>query len=257
MRPKYAHWILLLVLMAGWQIANAAANRYVTDRIVLDLYEHDTRTSPVLRSIATGTAMTLLETSDQLAKVKLKDGSVGWVDAAFITDEKPIQVLYTELLAKHKRLQAKAASQEQDNDDSNSGNLSALKRDAKNAAWLRTELGKTRDQLKALEADMKTAAQERDAAQAELATFKAQLTGTIIPAAAVTGNSESMHGNGATSAVFAFQDEPEPTAWYNFAPIPLVWVAGITLSMLLAGYFAGVVLLDRRIRKKHGGFRLY
>ncbi len=257
MTHKRAHWIMFILLLTCHRLALAAGDvHYVTDRIVLDLYVSDSRMSQVLRSVPTGTAMTILTTNGPFAKVKLNDGIIGWIDPNFLTDEKPIQVLYSELLGKYKALKSEAQEQSDNSTESDTGNIAALKRDAKNVGWLKSELQKTRDRAKTLETDLQAAAKDRDAAAAELATFKAQLTGTIIPTAAlVNSDGEETNTNGTT--VIAFQEDMVPVTWYNYGPIPLVWVGALTLGMLILGYFAGVVLLDRRIRKKHGGFRLY
>ncbi len=41
------------------------------------------------------------------------------------------------------------------------------------------------------------------------------------------------------------------------ASIPLSWVAPITAGVLVFGFLAGLWWLDYRIRKRHGGFRVY
>jgi SH3 domain protein len=41
------------------------------------------------------------------------------------------------------------------------------------------------------------------------------------------------------------------------ASVPLVWAAGALLVTLIGGFVGGVWWLDARIRRRHGGFRIY
>lgn len=247
----------LLGLLLCSQMALAAATRYVTDRIVLDLYQDANPGSQVLKQLPTGTSMTLLEAGGSFAKVKLADGTIGYVEASFITDERPLQVLYNDLQAKYKKLSEQSAAS--DANDSGSGSSSAsdadlarLKLDAKNAGWMKAEISKSRDRIKELESALKTASDDKEQAQSDLANFKAQLTGTIIPVAAQAAGNES-----GGASMLSFHDDPAPAAWYKLLPIPLAWVAALALTTLISGYFIGMYILDRRIRRQHGGFRLY
>lgn len=39
--------------------------------------------------------------------------------------------------------------------------------------------------------------------------------------------------------------------------VPLAWLVGVALGCLIVGAWSGYAWLDRRIRRRHGGFRIY
>jgi len=85
--------LMILVMMAS-SVWAEATTRWVRDRIVVSLRDAPGKEGKVLRSIATGTEVKVLERSDNGAyvKVALKNGTEGWVAARYLVD-KPIAAI--------------------------------------------------------------------------------------------------------------------------------------------------------------------
>ncbi len=84
---------VVLAVMVGITWAEVTT-QWVRDRIVVSLRDAPGREGKVLRSIATGTEVRVLEYSDNgtYVKVALKNGTEGWVAARYLVD-KPIAAI--------------------------------------------------------------------------------------------------------------------------------------------------------------------
>jgi SH3 domain protein len=75
----------------------AAEISYVTDELLLGLYTGDTAAGKRIRSIESGTPLEVIERKQNYARVRTREGDVGWVKAGFLVKEKPAKMLVTEL----------------------------------------------------------------------------------------------------------------------------------------------------------------
>ncbi|MCW8944971.1 MAG: TIGR04211 family SH3 domain-containing protein [Sedimenticola sp.] len=97
---------LLVALVLGLLISSAQAAR-ITDKLLAGVYETpDTSTTPT-RVLPSDTPLERLEKQGDFTKIRLGDGTEGWVESRFITDEKPARIMLLELQVKNSELQQK------------------------------------------------------------------------------------------------------------------------------------------------------
>jgi len=96
--------VVLAVLLA---VAGAAMaeTRYVDDRLVITLRTGQGNAYQILRTLPSGTPMELLEAGDTYSKVRLQDGTEGWVLSQYLTDQPVARDQLTQAEQKLERLQ--------------------------------------------------------------------------------------------------------------------------------------------------------
>jgi SH3 domain protein len=78
--------------------------RYVTDELNLSLYEQINSKGNLLKRLKSGTQLELLSEEGFFAKVRTKDGTVGWTKAGFLIKSKPARAVVLELSAENNQL---------------------------------------------------------------------------------------------------------------------------------------------------------
>jgi hypothetical protein len=76
---------LLLALLFG----PAAGAAHITDQLAAGLYPTPLAEGTPLQLLTSGTAIEVLARSDGFARVRLADGTEGWVEEGYVTDRKP------------------------------------------------------------------------------------------------------------------------------------------------------------------------
>ena len=87
--------MLLWLPAAGAQAETA----WIADRLQAGLHEDRTAASTVLVLLSSGTAVEVLERDAALVKVRTSGGNEGWIDAMYLSDEKPAVVLLADVEA--------------------------------------------------------------------------------------------------------------------------------------------------------------
>lgn len=255
--------IFVLMLLAHNLCAESL---YVTDRILLGVHESANKDSLLVQSVPSGTSLEILDEENNLKKVRLPDGTQGWVDAAFLVNEQPAPAQYDTLLAKHKKTEqviaglkeklkktekelqvrrdqvsnAKTSMQEMQKKFKNQPPLTAV--DDQQLELAKTEIEKLKAIIRERESAEKTNEEVRvnlsDAAQIEkeLASLRARVDLAM----------RSLEGEEILSAEEIASVRPELPSWY--------W--GVMLLFLVGGLAAGIGFMDYRNRKRHGGFRI-
>jgi len=254
--------LLILPLMA-----DAA---FITDRIVVEVRSERFGQGTVLKKIPSGTSVEVLMSDGRYTRIRTPDNITGWVASTFVTKEKPTQLEYLELLSKSKSVEARLRAAEQQLAEAGSAGISAaeidkLKEDAKNARWMKVEMQKARDRAQQAEAKLK-ALQEKQARNNRqdqdiqqqldvLRTEKDELEKRL--AAALLINEEQAQKQAAsqhaTAPAHSGGSDADDASWR----VGLEWLLGLSILALLAGVVIGISWLDRRIRQRHGGFRIY
>ena len=93
--------ILLLVLTP---LAALAETAYVTDQLRLGLHRAADTSDRSFRTLESGQEMEVLSRDRNYANVQLPDGTVGYVKAAYLVDDKPAKLIVAESLAETERL---------------------------------------------------------------------------------------------------------------------------------------------------------
>jgi SH3 domain protein len=76
--------IILITLFISLTTQVLAEKRYVTDRILLGIHTEADETSKLIKSVPSGTELEVLDTEEGFVKIKLDDGTEGWVSSGFI-----------------------------------------------------------------------------------------------------------------------------------------------------------------------------
>jgi len=92
LRPR----LTILMLSALPAVTGA---EYITDHIEAPLLSTAERDATTIRGIPSGTPLDLLDQKDELAHVRLPDGTTGWVARSYLTADKPAQATLLELQA--------------------------------------------------------------------------------------------------------------------------------------------------------------
>ena len=96
---------LILVLLTVFFASNLfAETRYVNDEIIISVRTGPGKDYKIIKTIKTGTAMTVLEDKGEFIKVKTVDGLTGWVPKYYTNHELPKEVIIQQLT---KELQSK------------------------------------------------------------------------------------------------------------------------------------------------------
>jgi SH3-like domain-containing protein len=74
-----------------------AQQRFVSDKLVLNVYAEPDQSSARVATIQTGDTVDELERTDNLVRVRLEDGREGWVGANFLVSDAPAAVRLREL----------------------------------------------------------------------------------------------------------------------------------------------------------------
>ena len=140
---------LLFGLLALLPVLAAAETGYVTDRLMLGLHQAEDTSDRPFRSLESGTAFEILSRDRLYARVRLADGTEGYVKAAYVVDEPPAKLIVNQAQAEVERLtreleEAKAAFAEP------AAVIDSLK---SQAAALESELEAARTRLDELEED--------------------------------------------------------------------------------------------------------
>ena len=94
--------VLIFLLALSVSSLHAA---YITDKLVAGLYKEDKVTEKPLKALSSGTPLEVIERKGDFIKVRTSDGTIGWVEATYLTDEKPAKSLLLDTQAKVSMLQ--------------------------------------------------------------------------------------------------------------------------------------------------------
>ena len=193
---------LAIGLFALLPLLAAAETGYVTDRLMLGLHKAGDTSDRPFRSLESGTAFEVLSRDRLYARVRLADGTEGYVKAAYVVYEPPAKLIVNQTQAEVERLTTELA-------------------EAKAAfAEPAAVIDSLKEQAAALTSDLETAQQRAE----ELA-----------------------------QANESYQSRAER---YKYS-LPYTWVGGAIVVCLVGGFLSGLWWVDHRIRKRHGGIRIY
>ncbi len=258
---------LLLALLLGLALPAHAA--FITDRIEVPVYAEKRNQGEVLKTLLSGEQVDILMKDGDYARISTRDGTTGWVEFRFISAERPLGLDYLELRSRYKALQEELAKARQRPEAPretappiiSEEELAKLRQDAKDTRWMKAEMNKARARAKKLEGELATlrasAAQQNDdasAVQETLAQLRAQNQDLETRLAAALLINEEQQRSAEAAAVNDTTPPPrQDSAW----AVSAEWFLGSLAAAFILGGIGGVRWLDRRIRARHGGFRLY
>ncbi|HEC19360.1 MAG TPA: hypothetical protein ENI97_08450 [Gammaproteobacteria bacterium] len=271
MNKQTLHRLIFGVLLILPLMANAA---FITDRIVVEVRSERFGQGSVLKKIPSGTSVEVLMSDGQYTRIRTPDNVTGWVASTFLTKKKPTQLEYLELLNKNKTLEAKLREAEarlaSDDGNTSDSSISAeqiarLKEEAKNARWMKVEMQKARDRAQQAEAKLKALKDQQAEKGQQDKNIQQQLEDLRVQkdelekrlAAALLVNEQQAQQQADTQQPPIPTINPNPHAEESPWQVGLEWLLVLSVLALFAGIIIGITWLDRRIRQRHGGFRIY
>lgn len=99
-----------ILLLMALPLAAAAETAYVTDTLQLGLHRAADTSDRAFRTLESGQALEVLARDRYYAQVRLPDGSVGYVKAAYLVMDKPAKLVVAETRAEQARLEQEIAT---------------------------------------------------------------------------------------------------------------------------------------------------
>lgn len=286
--------ILVIAGLLSYLPVLQAKTFYVTDKVLVGVYEQATTDSSLIKALPTGTPLEIIERNDEFAKIRSPDGTIGWVENSYLIDRKPAQLVVLELTDQQKQLSEQLslaqaeleATQKQLVEASSkitSDSTDKNKKLRKELGTLQTSANNLKKELAAITKQLKNKSQQHAAAVKQ----NKQLQETIIelrktkkpqpkPPAETTATKAA-----APSADYAKQlatlraknkqltstintvrkalDLPSATGAAiaeEGITLKLLWIFLGSLILMVTGFIAGIKWLDWRNLKRHGGFRI-
>jgi SH3 domain protein len=235
----------LCLLLALALLTGAGSAAHITDKLVVGLYADQKLEGEPLKLLTSGTPVEVLARGKGTVQVRMGDDTRGWLEARYVSEEKPAAMKLLEVQTELRRLKSQLKDQgakdqggeDKDPAQSESAGPSGAPASA-DQAGTQQELERANARIAELEAQvadlprLQKAALQRNVLQARLNNIRKLLGVETTPAAG--------EGDG----------EPAQSAWDGYTP----WVAAAAMALL--GFVAGVAFVDYRFRRRHGGFRL-
>ncbi len=242
-RPILYYALLFALLLQSLAVSAESEQYYVTTHLQTGLHTKAAMDSPVVKLVAGGEAIEVLQAGKEFSQVQLKDGTKGWLYSQFIIPEKPAEVRVTELENQLADLQEQLAdknSQPVDNISNNAELQSRLEEYQATIARLKEEL-KAWEQL-----DF----QDRQARQEHAVQINSQLKQRLSKIAALaTGQDESSIKIQVDDEVLEEDPPLLSKSWFKKEYLLIIVTGG-------AGFFLGILVMDMINRRRHGGYRI-
>jgi len=232
--------LLSFVLVAAPAIH--AETLYVIDQLVVNVNSAPDASGARVATIKSGESVEVLERQGDQVHVRLPNGTEGWVRKSYLSPEEPVQHRLTERTAENEKLKQDVARLE--------GELAAAR--AGNRAGKGGAAQTNTAQANGPQVNTSPAARAAAAAPGtKVPSATAAATGAL-PATPAETNTVGTTVDPAAGEPAYFMTPPEGPArpvWH--------WALASFVVALGLGYALGWYVLDRRIRRKYGGLRIY
>jgi len=216
---RYRQALCLIALAAA--PATRAETLYVIEQLVVNVNSSPDASGERVATLKSGEAVEVLDRQGDQVHVHLPNGSEGWVRKSYLSADLPLQHRLTERSAEVEKLKQDVARLE--------GDLAAARAGGRGG---------------------RPGTAQTDPAPAS--GSQAATNATAVAAAATQTNTVSAAVDPAAGEPAYFMTPPESPArpvWH--------WALGSFVVALGLGYALGWYVLDRRIRRKYGGLRIY
>lgn len=283
--------LITLTLFFHLPIAQAKTF-YVTDKVLVGIYEQATTESTLIKALPTGTPIEVLERDGEYAKVRSPDGTTGWVESSYLIENKPAQLVVLDLTDQQKQLteqlslaqaeldatqkqlvEAKSKTNSEANDQSKNLNneINKLKNKSKQQ---QKELAATKKQLQNKSQQHVAAIKQNKQLQESMAKSRKAKKNTPETKPAALSKSEKPSSASKELATIRAKnkqltvtlnqvrdalDLPSATASASSeegVTLKVLWLLLGALILAVIGFIAGIKWLDWHNLKRHGGFRI-
>lgn len=236
--------ILLMFLIPAMVVAEPV---YIDDKLMVGLHQDKSVDSPILKVLPGGTTLEIVRRDTPLSQVKDPGGSTGWIDNKYLTDAAPGRTQLQTALDQISKLEAEIASLK-----------SATVATAPTRADDVVKITKENEELKQLLKSERLRIGELQTQTAELRNKLAKSNGgdsdlieqldTLTREKAELEKELGKIQTGAQPSQEKVKLDIGEFDWKRM-------LISIAVS-LLAGFIAGLLLLDWMNRRRHGGFRI-
>lgn len=259
--------IIFITLFLSITTQAIAEKRYVTDRILLGIHTEADEASSLVKSIPSGTEFDVLETVKGFIKIKLTDGTEGWVSSGFVMKETPSTRKYDVLAHQYEQ-----TTQELDKlkvDYAKKDRELQVRRDqVSNATTTIKELKKRKggtvvtadpevekkleESIKEVEALKLKIVELEKKPEPKVNIDQKQIFNELK---AVKEQNEVMQTRVEVALAHLKGERiPTPEELASIRPKFPTWYWSLLAIILLIGVIAGYFIMDYRFRRRHGGF---
>lgn len=229
--------LVLLTALILYAMPARSETLYVTDKLYLGLYPQSRDRGQQIKAITSGTRLEVLEREGRYARVRTEDGDEGWVKSQYLVGEVPALVAIRDV--------------ERELADIRNANADVAGLRDRNKA-LNDELQQVSERLLTAERQVVALRQEMEvraaAAATETAALQQQLAAVEAAAQAKVREAEAQAEQEAGRA--SFRATAEKINLYSLYAL----AGGLLLGL---GFFMGYKWLERRVRRRYGGYRLW
>lgn len=248
-----------------------AETRYITDRILLGIHTEADEKSILIKSVPSGTELEVIGEQDNFIKIRLADGTEGWVNSGYVMSTEPTTRKFDALDNKLKTLQSeydalKVAHAKKDREleirrDELSNAKTTIKEMKKRGGATTTEVTVDPEQ----EAKLEAALEENKKLQARIDELSNIQNESAAPdQQALIAELKDVKEKYATLktridvALTHLKGERIPTAeeLASIRPQWPTWYWTLLVLILIAGVLTGLFIMDYHFRRRHGGFRI-
>ncbi len=235
-----------LLMQAAYSYANTA---YITDSITVGIFKDSELKGEPLERLPSGALVDVLQSSAGVAEVKSGSGKTGWVRTTFLSTNLPATIKLEN--ADHELSKVTAAL------DKAKKKIEQFEKTAKqagkDAGWMKAEMEKARKKTATLEAQLKSKQGQASEVEQQAETLDAQL------AELKAKNADLEQRLAATLLIntVAEVDEGEEENVLPQHESTFPWSIVVLIMGLGIGFAAGYYWLDRRVRQRFGGVRVY
>ena len=242
----------LLFLSGCLLIANVAMaeTAYIVDQLLVGLHQEKDINSPIIKVLSTGTEVEIISREGDFAEIREKaEDKIGWVDSSYLMLDQPAKIQLVELQDKIKKLESQdnvQASQEiQNQSDEKTEELNKQIEDLKQNL--------SSEKLKAGELEAKISQQEKQLAKIEANGDVNQIADLEKQNADLRSQLDTAE-QGQTGQVSQSNNQrPFMQLLGSLKERPIQVLLGV---LALAAFLFGRRWEDRKIRRRHGGFRV-
>ncbi len=269
---------------------------YVTDKVLVGVYEQPNTESTLIKALPTGTPIEVLERNGEYAKIRSPDGTTGWVENSYLINHKPAQLIVLDLTDQQKQINEQL-NLTQAELEATQNQLAEAKSNSKNDSVEQTKklntkinnLQKKSNQFKKELAAVKKQLQNKSQQHAAAVKQNKEFQQTIIelrkkkkavptpatkkpvklktyPANTAAKDKEIKILQAKNKQLIATLNQVRTALNLPSSSASIVEAEGITLKFLwlligslilaVSGFIAGIKWLDWRNLKRHGGFRI-
>ncbi len=228
---------LLVFMLAALTASFASADdMYVTDQLLVGIYPDRSLAGSPVKLLKSGTKLEIVQRDGQVVEVKTGDNKQGWLKASYLTLEPPALAQLAkskkkveDLNTRIKRLWTKTANAENSLKKSEAENL------------------KLQQQLDQLTSQSASGKSHTDTLNQQLNQLREERDGLTSQLEQISGERDSLaNSNAELESELESVQGGERWKWYAIA---------FTVTFVI-GLIAGIALLDKIHRSRHGGFRI-